>query len=84
MKDEMKEIRFNFVFCVIKIFDESNVDVTPKPLFDADAGTKTRSGSGLYQSLEGTSTPTDIMSNTSMLNTNAILTGATSFGNVQE
>ncbi|CAF0853290.1 unnamed protein product [Brachionus calyciflorus] len=68
-----------------KIFDENNIDVTPKPLFEADAGSKIRHGSALFHSIEGTSTPTDVLSNGSILNnTNAILTTAQSFGAFQE
>jgi hypothetical protein len=40
-----------------RVFDDTNADVTPKPLFDVEVGApKPRHGSGLYQSLEGTST----------------------------
>lgn len=63
-----------------KVFDENSCDVTPKPMMEVEVAQKIRHGSALFHSIEGTSTPTDIISNGSILNTNAILTGAQSFG----
>ncbi len=39
-----------------KVFDESNIDVTPKPMVEAEVSQKPRHGSALFHSIEGTST----------------------------
>ena len=39
-----------------KVFDEANIDVTPKPMMEVEIVQKTRHGSALFHSMEGTST----------------------------
>ena len=39
-----------------KVFDEANVDVTPKPMIETEVAQKARHGSALFHSIEGTST----------------------------
>ena len=39
-----------------KVFDESNIDVTPKPMVEVEIAQKPRHGSALFHSIEGTST----------------------------